>query len=296
MTTSDFAQRHWYEEEHRDFESPDHLPDDVRTRAGHMILNQFEGLSNWQKRFVDVVRKSLPESRDLFTWYESNPFSGHFPEDVTYYMDPEETQFFLIRPFRECDWPYFYAMVENACAEWDRTGSARAARFSPEFNWLLSCHRIPWVLQGGFVIPVADHEFAEDLKHAREVAHPPTADHVSDPHELIRDALAALHRKQGGPDNNTAVAKARDAWRAVVGAVSGYNPEKDAKKVFLHIQTNYPELNDTMKPWNDLMNAARHSASLNQRFPTEAEARFIVMLCVSAVRLLCPTCSSNDVA
>ena len=296
MTTSDFAQRHGYEEEHRSFESPDHLPDDVRTRAGHMIINQFEGLSNWQNRFADVVRKTLPESRDLFTWYESMPSSRNFPDDSPYDIDPVEMRLVLIRPFRRCDWPYFYAMVENVCAEWDRTGSTRSAHFLPEFNWLLSCHGIPWTLQGGLVIPVADAEFAEELKHAREVAHPPIADHVNDPHELIRDALAALYRKQGGPDNNTAVARARDAWRAVVGAVSGCNPEDDAKRAFAYIDNHYAELNDTMKPWQDLMNAARHSANLEQRLPTVAEARFIVMLCVNAVRLLCPTCRSDDTA
>ena len=296
MTTSDFAQRHGYEEGHRDFESPDYLPHDVRARVGYLILDQFAGLSNGQRRFVNVVQKSLPDSRGLLEWYDSIPFSRQFPDGPPVDIGREELQALLIRPLKNCDWRLFYAVVENVCAEWDRTGSARSVHFLPAFNYLLSCYAIPWELQGGFVIPVGDSEFAEELKFAREVAHPPVADHVSDPHDLIRDALAALYRKQGGTDNNTAVAKARDAWRAVVGAVSGYNPEKDAKKVFLHIQTNYPELNDTMKPWNDLMNAARHSASLNQRFPTEAEARFIVMLCVNAVRLLCPTCRSEDAA
>ena len=108
--------------------------------------------------------------------------------------------------------------------------------------------------------------------------------------------MAALYRKQSGPDNNAAVAKARDAWRAVVGAVSGCNPEEDAKKAFAYIGSHYPELNDTMKPWQDLMKAARHSSNLDQQLPTEAEARFIVMLCVNAVRFLCPTCWSHDAA
>ena len=296
MTASDFAHRHGYEEEHGDFESADYLPDDVRKSVGYMILDQFASLSRWQERFVDVVRKSLPGSRDLLEWYESIPLSRHFPDGVPYDLDHEDVQLLLISPLRKCGWPYFYAIVENVCAEWDRTGSTRSAHFLPEFNWLLRCHGVPWELQGGLVIPVADSEFAEELKYAREVAHPPVADHVKDPHELIRDALAALYRKQGGPDTASAVAKARDAWRAVVGAVSGCNPEEDAKKAFSHIRTDYPELNDTMKPWQDLMNAAQHSANLDQRLPTEAEARFIVMLCVIAVRFLCPTCHSEDAA
>ena len=290
MTTSDFAQRHGYEEEHRDFESPDHLPDDVRTGVGHMILNQFEGLSNWQNRFADVVRKTLPESRDLFTWYESIPFSRHFPDGAPYDIDPPEMRHFLLRPFMKCGWPYFYAMVENVCAEWDRTGSTRSAHFSPEFNWLLRCHGIPWELQGGLVIPVGDSEFAEELKYAREVAHPPVADHVNDPHMLIRNALAALYRKQGGPDLGAACFHAWGAWKAAASAASGFGARDG--RTFKFVCDEYPSLGLTMKAWQKLAEEGRHPETGAPL--TESETRFIVMLCVNAVRFLCPTCRGED--
>ena len=292
MTTSDFAQRHGYEEEHRDFESPDHLPDDVRKSVGYMILDQFASLSRWQERFVDVVRRSLPGSRDLLEWYESIPLSRHFPDGVPYDLDHEDVQLLLISPLRKCDWPYFYAVVENVCAEWDRTGSTRSAHFLPEFNWLLSCHGIPWMLQGGWVIPVADSEFAEDLKHAREVAHPPTADHVNDPHMLIRDALAALYRKQGGPDLSASCVHAWGAWKAATSAASGFGARD--RRTFEFVGDEYHALGLTMKAWQKLAEEGRHPETGAPL--TESETRFIVMLCVNAVRFLCPMCRSGDAA
>lgn len=301
MTTDDFARRHGYREEHPVFKSPDFLPDKVRVDGGEMIVNRFDDLSDGM-RFIGIVQDLLPPSDKLWEWrvnvpapqvvYEAYPFYRvEIPTDKRVYSNASEH---LVQPLRTCDWRLFYAVVEEVCAAWRRAGTDREVSFASDFNLLLRSYGIPWTLQGGWVIPVADSEFAEDLKHAREVAHPPVADHVKDPHESIRDALASLYRKQGGPDNNTAVALARDAWRAVVGAVSGCNPEEDSKRAFAYIQTHYPELNDTMEPWKDLMNAARHSANLEQRLPTEGEARFIVILCVNAVRLLCPTCRSED--
>ena len=296
MNGSDFAQRLGYQEAPLDFEAPDYLPEGIRRRAGMMFVGHFVGNYELQPRFVQLVLNALPASPAMWEWFDNIPgpdFNPLLPPGAYSYSEMSEH---LVRPLTSCDWRLFYTVVENVWAEWRHSTSTLEDDFSPEFNLLLRSHRIPWMLHGGLVIPSADSEFAEELKFAREVAHLPVADHMKDPHELIRDALAALYRKQGGPDNNTAVAKARDAWRAVVGAVSGCNPEKDAKRAFAHIKTHYPVLNDTMKPWNDLMNAARHSANLDQRLPTEAEARFIVMLCVNAVRFLCPTCRNEGAA
>ena len=286
MTTSDFAQRHGYEEEHRDFRSPDHLPDDVRKSVGYMILDQFASLSRWQERFVDVVRKSLPGSRDLLEWYESIPLSRHFPDGVPYDLDHEDVQLLLISPLRKCDWPYFYAVVENVLAEWDRTGSTRSAHFLPEFNWILSCHGIPWMLQGGWVIPVADSEFAEDLEYVRQVEQMPNADIATNPLVSLKNAFDALYRKQGGPDITGACNHAWGAWETARESAGGINK----------VKSTYPELWQAITAWKNLIHAGRHPGKKLGRLPTESETRFIVMLCVNAVRLLCPTCRSDDAA
>ena len=299
MITDDFARRHGYQEPGIAYENPEHIPEWVRVDAGLMLVGDPEDHSN-VKRFARAVLETFPPSPWVWDWFRTvQPIpkvNGRLETGSSAERDHNEAVYRLLRPMRDCDWRLFYTVVEEVCAAWRRADTDREVSFASDFNLLLRSYGIPWTLQGGWVIPVADLEFAEELEHAREVTHPPIADHVKDPHELIRDALAALYRKQGGPNTDTAVAKARDAWRAVVGAVSGRNPEEDAKRAFAYIGCHYPELNDTMKPWQDLMKAARHSANLEQRLPTAAEARFIVMLCVNAVRFLCPTCRSDDTA
>lgn len=309
MNTSDFARRHGYREDPIVFEATDFLPLKVRTDAGIMMVESFERLiepdvfelrnsrgdSAWPhrhayRRFAEVLRDSLPASESLLSWYQF----------VTQYAFVSSTATkdgvcqVLVQPLLECDWQVFYEIVENVRVVTWRSSPKSEYDFEPEFNFLLKAHRIPWELHGGLVIPAADSELAKELEHALLVDHPRVADHVSDPHELIREALAALYRKQPGPDFKAAVSHARDAWRSVVGAVSGCNPEEDAKRAFALIKDRYPELNATMKAWNDLINAERHPANANQRFPTDAEARFIVMLCVNAVRFLCPTCDAGN--
>ena len=297
MTTEDFARRHGYERTPIVYGKHDYIPEWVRVDAGLMLVGYPADRSD-VKRFARAVLETLPPSPWLWDWFRTvEPIPivrGRLEKGSPAERDHNEAVYRMLDPIRDCDWRLFYAVVETVCERWRLAGTTREQSVAPEFNSLLRSHRIPWELHGGLVIPAADAEFAENLKHAREVAHPPVADHVKDPHELIRDALAALYRKQSGPDNNAAVDKARDAWRAVAGAVSGCNPEEDAKNAFAYIGSYYPELNDTMKPWQDLMKAARHSSNLDQRLPTEAEARFIVMLCVNAVRFLCPTCRGED--
>ena len=309
MNTSDFARRHGYREDPMVFEATDFLPDKVRSDAGIMMVESFEHLiepdvfelrnsggdSAWPhrhayRRFAEVLRDSLPASKDLLVWYQ------HVTQKalVSSSAKKERIRQLLGLRLATCDWRVFYETVENVWAERKRRTTTLETDFAPEFNFLLRSYRIPWELHGGLVIPAADSEFAYDLKYALDVDHPRVADHVSDPHESIRLALAALYRKQPGPDFKAAVTHARDAWRAVVGAVSGCNPEEDAKRAFALIKDRYPELSETMMAWNDLINAERHRANANQRFPTDAEARFIVMLCVNAVRFLCPTCNAGN--
>lgn len=294
MNGSDFAQRHGYREVPLDFESPDHLPRDVRRRAGMMFVGHFTGNYQLRPRYVQIVLDALPASSQMWEWYDNVPSPSQSPFLPPGVYDYSEVSEHLVSPLASCDWRLFYTIVENVWSEWKRTASNREDDFAPEFNLLLKSHRIPWELHGGLVIPAADSEFAYDLKYALDVDHPRVADHVSDHHESIRLALAALYRKQPGPDFKAAVSHARDAWRAVVGAVSCCNPEEDAKKAFALIEDRYPELSATMAVWNDLIKAERHPANANQRFPTDAEARFIVMLCVNAVRFLCPTCDAGN--
>lgn len=285
MSTSDFARKHGYEEEHRDFESPEHLPEELRSRVGMMMLDRFEGLSNWQERFVNVVQESLPDSLGLLEWYESIPLPRRFPDGLPFDIDGYEMDLLFTRPLMSCDWRLFYAVVENVCAEWDRTGSARAARFAPEFNRLLSSYAIPWTLQGGRVVPVADSEFAEDLMYVQEASNALGSEHANDPHVLLKDALDALYRKQDGPDIAAACVHAWGAWKAVAGEASGHGAR--VKEAFEFVKGNYPVLHETMNAWRKLAESGRHPETGGS--PSESETRFIVMLCVNAVRFLIST-------
>lgn len=307
MTTSDFARRHGYVGEDIVFEAEDYLPPSVREQAAVMMVDGYEsfvkppvdaalaanqGLA-WPyipayRRFAKTVRDSLPPSRDTLGWYR---FIMKMLSDSSN-LDKQKFRRISPQPLVLCDWRLFYTVVECVCTEWRTAGTQVEASFATDFNYLLRSHRIPWELHGGWVIPVADAEFAEELKHAREVVHPPTAEHVNDPHELIRDALAALYRKQGGPDLSAACVHAWGAWKAAASAASGFGARDG--RTFEFVGDEYPALGSTMKAWKKLAEEGRHPETGAPL--TESETRFIVMLCVNAVRFLCPTCRRDDAA
>ena len=292
MNGSDFAQRLGYQEAPLDFKAPDYLPEGIRRRAGMMFVGHFVGNYELQPRFVQLVLNALPASPAMWEWFDNIPgpdFNPLLPPGAYSYSEMSEH---LVRPLTSCDWRLFYTVVENVWAEWRLSTSTIEDDFSPEFNFLLRSHGIPWMLHGGLVIPSADSEFAEELKYAREVTHPPTADQVNDPHELIRDALAALYRKQGGPDLSAACVHAWGAWKAAAGAASGFGARDG--RTFEFVGDEYPALGSTMKEWQKLAEGGRHPETGAPL--TESETRFIVMLCVNAVRFLCPTCRGDDTA
>lgn len=291
MTTSDFAQRHGYREEHPVFKSPDFLPDKVRVDGGEMIVNRFDDLSDGM-RFIGIVQDLLPPSDKLWEWrvnvpapqvvYEAYPFYRvEIPTDKRVYSNASEH---LVQPLRTCDWRLFYAVVEEVCAAWRRTGTDREVSFASDFNLLLRSYGIPWTLQGGWVIPVADSEFAEDLKYVRQAEQLPNTDIVTNPLVSLKNAFDALYRKQGGPDITGACNHAWGAWETARGSAGGINK----------VKSTYPELWQAITAWKNLIHAGRHPGKKLGRLPTELETRFIVGLCVNAVRLLYPTCRSED--
>lgn len=293
--TSDFARRHGYRENEPVFRSPDDLPKHIREHGGRLMLGNMEDDPDG-KLFAQVLLRVFPPSPDLLDWYSTIPvlplvlfwMRKMMPTSEGVYSNLREH---LLRPLVDCDWRLYYAVVETVCAEWSRAGVKREGVFSLEFNLLLGAYGIPWELHGGLVIPAADYEFAEDLKHARSVAHPRIADQIPDHHELIRHALDAFYRKQPGPDLSAACVHGWGAWKAVAGAVSGYDARDG--RAFDHVDEKHPELHSAMKAWQKLAEAGRHPETGNQL--TESEARFIVMLCVNAVRFLCPTCDAESV-
>ena len=292
MTSDSFARRYGYQEDEIVFEKPDCLPDHIRKRAGLMIVGIFVKQYQGQEEFVEIVKRVLPRSQELWEWLHTipAPCPNYGGLHTTY--DYSRVIRHLVLPLQDCDWRLFYTVVERVCEQPRIAGTQVEESFATDFNYLLSSHRIPWELQGRLVIPVADSEFAEDLKNAREVTHPPTADHVNDPHELIRDALAALYRKQGGPDLSAACVHAWGAWKAAASAASGFGARDG--RTFEFVGDEYPALGSTMKAWQKLAEEGRHPETGAPL--TESETRFIVMLCVNAVRFLCTTCRSDDAA
>ena len=307
MNGNGFAQRVGYREPPLDFEDPDYLPHDVREQAAVMMVDSFEkhmpppptdalaaseGLA-WPhipayRRFAKTVRDSLPPSQETPGWYQ---FVTQMLSDPSN-LDKQKFRRISPQPLVLCDWRLFYTVVECVCTEWRTAGTQVEEDFASDFNYLLRFRRIPWELHGGLVIPSADSELSEDLKYAREVAHRPVADHVKDPHELIRDALAALYRKQGGPDLSAACVHAWGAWKAAASAASGFGARDG--RTFEFVGDEYPALGSTMKAWQKLAEEGRHPETGAPL--TESETRFIVMLCVNAVRFLCLTCRSDDAA
>lgn len=300
MTKSDFARRHGYQSKHQVFKNPDYLPKGVRERAGMMMIKHCEILvaetqmskmpvQNGRWLFVQALRDTLPPTSDLWNWYDDK-FESIFSHPVSRHRHTDKgMRYGLIHPLTYCDWRLFYEAVENVCARWESSNPRRCGYFASELNFLLASQGIPWKLQSGWVTPAGDYEFADELRHAREVAHPPISDHVPDPHALIRNALDALYHKQGGPDLESANMHAWAAWKAVAGAVSGFG-SRDVK-AFKFVKDNHPRIANTMEEWRETAEGGRHPEDGDPL--TEADTRFIVMLCVNAVRFLCPTCNAK---
>ena len=291
MTTDDFARRHGYREEHPVFKSPDFLPDKVRVDGGEMIVNRLDDLSDGM-RFIDIVQDVLPPSDKLWEWranvpaplvvYEAYPaYRVEIPTDKRSYRNAREH---LVQPLRNCDWRLFYTVVEEVCAAWRRAGTDKEVSFASEFNLLLRSYGIPWALQGGWVIPVADSEFTEDLEYVRQVDQVPNADIATNPLVSLKNAFDALYRKQGGSDITGACNHAWGAWETTREAAGGINK----------VKSTYPELWEAITAWQRLIHAGRHPGKKLGRLPTESETRFIVGLCVNAVRLLSSSHDSGD--
>ena len=285
MTTEDFARRHGYERTAIAYGKHDYIPEWVRVDAGLMLVGNPEDHSD-VKRFARAVLETLRSSPWLWDWFRTvQPIPkvrGRLEKGSSAERDRNEAVYRMLDPIRDCDWRLFYAVVETVCERWRLAGTTREQSVAPEFNSLLRSHGIPWMLQGGLVIPVADAEFAEDLEYAREASSSSGLEHASNPHVLIRDALQAFYRKPDGPDISAACVHAWGAWKAAAGTASGFGARD--KRSFDFVKEKYPRLYDTMAAWQELAEAGRHPES--EGFPTESETRFIVMLCVNAVRLL----------
>jgi len=286
MTSDSFARRYGYQEDEIVFEKPDCLPDHIRKRAGLMIVGIFVKQYQGQEEFVEIVKRVLPRSHGLWRWLDTIPAPIPYYDGTHRKSDYSGVLNHLVFPLRDCDWRLFYTLVEKLWDELNQIVYPSAPDFAPEFNYLLSSHRIPWMLQGGWVIPVADSEFTEDLEYVRQVEQLPNADIATNPLVSLKNAFDALYRKQGGPDITGACNHAWGAWETARETAGGINK----------VKTNYPELWHSMTAWKDRIHAGRHPGKKLDRLPTESETRFIVGLCVNAVRLLSSPLDSGDAA
>ncbi len=234
------------------------------------------------RRFAKTVRDSLPPSRETLGWYQ---FVTQMLSDSSK-LDKQKFRRISPQPLVLCDWRLFYTVVEYVCTEWRTAGTQVEESFATDFNYLLRSHRIPWTLQGGWVIPVADSEFTEDLEYVRQVDQVPNADIATNPLVSLKNAFDALYRKQGGPDITGACNHAWGAWEAAREAAGGINK----------VKSNYPELWQAMTAWQDRIQAGRHPGKKLGRLPTESETRFSVGLCVNAVRLSSSSHDNGDAA
>lgn len=283
MTTSDFARRHGFRPARKEFEKPEYLPANIRRRAGLMLLEHFGELSNAHGRFVQSVEMALGNSPEMWEWAYTIPeprevltetedwLTGKPKTSVEYEFTSVHDH--LVRPLEDCEWHAFYAVVENVCAEWVRTGATRERRFAPEFNKLLSSFRIPWMLKSGLVIPADEYAFAADLEYVGQMMH---ADDVSDPRVSLKKAFVALFRKQDGPDITGACLHAWSAWETARESSGGVE----------RVKRTYPEAWGAITALQKLIHAGRHPGKKLGRPPTEQEARFIVGLLTNAVQLV----------
>lgn len=300
MRSSNFARLHGYQEERPAYTSRDYLPDEVRIQGGMMLAESFErviepadnatieikeGLA-WphklaHQRFAELVVHSLPDSPRTRKWYRD---TIHRVLEMTN-LNAWRVRRRLVVPLARCDWRFFYQLVENVHAVTSSVGLRPPHDFTLGFNLLLRTHGIPWMLQSGWVIPVDDDLIGGDLEWVRQAGQHTASGDFSNPHKLLKDALDALYRKQPGPDLSSACVNAWGAWKAAAGESSGHG-ERD-KRAFDWVKSNYPKLHDTMSAWQKLAESGRHPES--EGSPNESETRFIVMLCVNAVRFLMST-------
>ena len=292
MGTSDFARRHGFSGERPVFKKRDYLPEDVRERAGKMMVDHLERFAaevRGRERaykdgpwlFVQVVRDSLPRTRELWNWYEAARKSIDRYSRVTNRHTDRAMRHQLLRPLKDCEWAWFYDIVENACTTWQRKGPRRGASFAAELNLLLESHGVPWILQSGLVIPADEYEFADELRYLERVS---VADDVSDPRVQLKKAFVALFRKQGGPDITGACLHAWSAWETAREVAGGIE----------RVKRSYPELWEAITAWQKLIHVGRHPGKNQDRLPTEGEARFIVGLLTNAVRLVSPSEVTDD--
>ena len=272
MTTSDFARRHGYEEAARVFENPDYLPEQVRRRAAWMMLEEFESpWDDYAPEFVQAVLEVFPLSPSIWEWREG--LNGEMNR-----VDNE----YRIGPVLDCDWRLYYSVVETVYAKRRLDDGFDSGHFESEFNMLLAAHGIPWILQGGLVIPVDEYELTDELKYVGQV----TAEgDVSDPRVSLKNAYAALFRKQGGPDINSACLLSWSAWETARESAGGVE----------HVKSSYPELWRSIAAWQKLIHAGRHPGKKLGRFPTEKDAGFIVRLMTNAVRLVSQSAETHDI-
>lgn len=285
MDSGDFARRHGYREPQISYGSYDYIPKFIRVNAALAIIGDPREQSD-VNLFSRAVLETLPPSRGLWEWFSSVEV---IPIGIRQWgtdrrltaSEQNEAIDGLVQPLKDCDWRLFYAVVEKVCEAW-RGAETTKVPDETRFNLLLRSHRIPWELHSGKVIPVADSEFADNLEYVRQALSSLESDDSNDPHVLLKDALDALYSKQGGPNIAAACVNAWGAWKAAAGEVSGYGARDN--RAFEFVKSNYPKLYDTMNAWQKLAESGRHPES--EGSPTESETRFIVMLCVNAVRFL----------
>lgn len=294
MNTSDFAQRHGFQEERTVFKERDYLPTKVREHAGEMMVEHLSRVMasvlghnattvDATRRFVRVLRASLPAKHVPWEWYEGVKRSMTRYSRVSSSRNAKAMRYQRLRPLKDCEWPWFYTVVENVCTSLGSAGTMSGSDFASELSYLLRGHGIPWRLQGGLVVPADEYEFAEELEYVGQVT---TAADVSDPRVPLKKAFVALFRKQGGPDIPGACLHAWSAWETAREAAGG--PKC--------VESTFPELWDAVTAWKKLIHAARHSGKKEDRQPTEEEARFIVGLLTNAVRLVSTSAVTEDVS
>lgn len=202
------------------------------------------------REFVETVQDLLPASAELWEWFDTIPSPSLCPDEL-YATIPgldehnwSSARSHLVQPLLSCDWMLFYAVIEQVCTkwrctetpnyqtrvEWRSTGATRIDSFEANFNLLLASHGIPWVLQQGWVIPIDDLEFVNELKYVRQEGSLTNPDEASNPHVSLKKAFDALYRKEGGTDIVDACNHAWNAWetaRELAGGIS----EVDRKSV-----------------------------------------------------------------
>lgn len=259
-----FAERMGFGDSGKVYAPDDYLPERVRKRVCDLIVRHYDGLTGMERRIVEVIKTSLLSTEELYEWSTS---ANYLPDELT-------------RPLLDCEWYLFYTAIERFCADWDRTGSSRSSKFAKDFNFLTDSHSIPWSIQGGWVVPASIFGSTDDLDDLRAALNASTEPLA--PHLMLKRAVDAVNIKDREPDCAAACTHAWGAWKAAVAMASG--EDGDWKRAFGWLKQHYPEVNETMNLWRCRVNDGRHPEY--DQVPDLESARFIVMLCVGAVRLL----------